>query len=184
VARGRRRFISLIVTLAFTLVSLDAARARADDYEPNVAASVLSGVAVALAPTIAGTAMIASGSSEAVRNGGLFLMQGGLTLAPFVSHAISREWTRGVVSSALPLAFTIAMGIVINWYPDLATDGSKDTRWPYVVLLAGTMLTSAGGIIDSALAKERAKKRNKKNRFAIAPVVGGVMNGIMIGGTL
>ncbi len=186
--RGRLRIVSLTVVLWFGLASLRARPSHADeDREPAVVASVLSGVAVALVPTLVGSALVASGQSNAVRNSGLFLMHGGLVLGPLVSHGIVGEWKRAAVATSLPLAFTVAMAAVVGVHPDLAYDGSKDTRSAYVVLLAGAILTSAGGIIDSMLAGDRYRKRKAKapkRSIAIAPMVGSVVNGIMIGGTL
>jgi hypothetical protein len=156
---------------------------RADPpYAPPVFWSMAAGMATGLVGLAVGGAMNAS-ESRSDKLAGTYLLMTGLTLAPAVSHLVAREWKRAAIFGAIPAAALLGMVGLLESVPGTLDEGNKDpVRVGYVILLAFGVVSSAGGIVDSLWAGERAKEREAAARVSVAPLVGGGRWGLALGG--
>src|SRR5262245_36728274 len=76
---------------------------------PPVAWSFAAGVATGLVSLAVGGALLASDSRDD-RIAGSYVVMSGLTLAPTVSHLVSREWGRAGIFGGLPALGLVGMG--------------------------------------------------------------------------
>jgi hypothetical protein len=169
----------LVATVA--LVSLaGAAAAEPDPSPPPVGWSVAAGVATALVPMAVGGALLGMGSSLDEKDAGIYLIQAGLILAPFVSHAIAGEWKRAAIFASIPaVAAATAIGLTAAT-PDVVTGGDRDYQKGLGVVVAVAVVASMGGVVDSLWAAER----KKASQITVAPLVGKQQVGLMFGGSL
>jgi hypothetical protein len=143
--------------------------------------SMAAGMATGLSSLAVGGAMSAS-DSRGDKLAGTYLMMSGLSLAPAISHLVAREWGRAAIFGALPTAALIGMVGLLEYEPDTLDAGNKSpTRYGYVILLAFGVVSSAGGIVDSLWAQERASKRAAQ-RVSVAPLVAPGQWGLVVGG--
>jgi hypothetical protein len=157
------------------------ATAAADELpeeSPSVAWSVGAGVVTALLPMAIGGGLFATDSFQA-KMAGTYVLLSGLALAPVVSHGIAREWGRAAVFGALPTAALLGMVWLLEDHPLVLVEGNKDdTRVAFYVLMAASVMSSAGGLVDSFWAPERAAAR----RVTVVPLVGRNLGGLAVGG--
>ena len=149
------------------------------EARPPVAWSFAAGVATGLVSLAVGGALLGSDSRDD-RIAGSYVVMSGLTLAPAVSHLVSREWGRAGIFGGLPALGLVSMGALLAVHPAVLDEGNKDdTRVAYVVLLAWGVVSSAGGLVDSLWAGERARARNN---LTLAPLVAPGRYGLSLGG--
>jgi hypothetical protein len=151
----------------------------APEPRPPVAWSFAAGLATGLVTLAVGGALLGSDARDD-RIAGSYVVMSGLTLAPVVSHLVSREWGRAGVFGGLPALGLIGMGWLLAEHPQVVDEGNKDdTRVAYVVILAWGVVSCAGGLVDSLWAGERW--RNRTN-LALAPMVAPGRYGLSLGG--
>ena len=136
---------------------------------------------MAIIPLAVGGGLLTT-DSQSSKQAGIYLMMSGLSLAPLVSHAVAKEWRRAAIFAAPPLACTLSMVTLLQLRPQTLDEPYKyPTRFVFAILLAGGVLSSVGGVVDSLWSAERARKRS---RLVIAPVVTPQFAGLSIGGSL
>jgi len=146
---------------------------------PPVAWSVAAGLATGLLSMAIGGALAAS-DDHGRQQAGTYVMMTGLALAPAVSHLVSKEWGRSAIFGALPTAALLGMVGLLEAHPQVTYEGNKDPhRTGYVVLIAVSIVSSAGGIVDSMWAGERARKR----QLTFAPMISRDRYGLALGGS-
>jgi hypothetical protein len=171
-----------LVLVAAAAVGAPAAEPAAGEPDPPVGWSLAAGVATALVPLAVGGGMLsAEGATTAMKEAGATVAVAGLALAPFVSHAVAREWRRAIYFSVLPVgaaAGTIALAFAKS---ELLTNSDRSWQVGFAVMFGAALFSSAGGLVDSAWAGERARARRA---VSLAPLVGGGRLGLALGGTL
>jgi hypothetical protein len=165
--------------------ALPAAPPPAATAGPNVRAALAVGAFTMLVPGILGGSRAALDGSPGQKAAGLLVASGGFALAPIFSHMITREWARAAAFGALPIATTIAATAFISQRPDAVYDGTSETRTAFAVLLGAGMLDAVIGLVDTALAGERARARAAPRRaHFVVPTFGPGSVGLAFGGLL
>jgi len=170
------------LVLAAVLCASVTARAG-DEQPPSVAWSLSAGLVTAIVPMAVGGGVTALNDDPGMRRAGIDTMCVGWAIAPFVSHAVAREWKRAAIFSAVPVAAAaVAIGLLEGSRPDdLLGSGTPPPRVAFVAALAFEVLASGVGLIDSLMAGERFRKRH---RFAVVPELGAGRVGLGVGGHL
>jgi hypothetical protein len=146
---------------------------------PPVAWSFVAGLATGLVSLAVGGALVATNNHDN-EVAGTYVIMSGLTLAPVVSHLVSREWGRAGIFGSLPALSLLGMTALLEEHVAVVNEGNKDdTRIAYVVLISWGILSSAGGLVDSLWAGERARNRN---RISLTPTLGAGRVGLSLGG--
>jgi hypothetical protein len=173
------------IVLVFLTIARSAAAAPGDDaIEPRVGLAVGTGVALAVAPMIAGGVMFAGSDDVGQRQAALWVALSGLTLAPVAGHLIVREWKRAGLFALAPLvgsALTLAM---VYPYPELLDHGTAPVRVTFGLGLSLAVMGAAVGLADLPGASDRWRRRHP---VAVAPVMmagagGGDGGGLAVGG--
>lgn len=147
--------------------------------------ALATGAATALLPLAIGAMATANAPVYAygLRNSGYVVAGAGLVLAPIVAHIVVGEWKRAAAFGAAPFAAEIAMIALVSAKPDAVFSGNMLSRASFGLLFAVDAFGAALGLVDVALAGERARSR-KLGGLTIVPRVGGGQIGIVVGGTL
>jgi hypothetical protein len=148
--------------------------------EPPVTAAILAGVATAMIPLSLGGVLASSGDEYSRKNAGLLLAGAGVALAPMVSHAVLREWKRGLLFSILPVASEIAMTSLLTAREDAVFKGTTLSRTTFALLFSVDVFGSAIGIVDAMMAGDRARGKG----FLFAPTISQNRVGFTFGGSL
>jgi hypothetical protein len=169
--------------LAFAVAILLALPARADEQSELRGAYAGIGLGTGLfvvAPTIGGT-LEANYTDIDIKRGGMYLLTGGLMLAPIVSHLFAREWGRAALFGAIPTAAFVSVVTLLQLHPDIFYDGDVVTRVTYGVMICVSALGSTVGMVDSLGAPGRIRARHR----SLAVVPGLVPRGgaLFVGGT-
>lgn len=149
--------IGVLVTAAVPARATPGSAANAAN-EPGASpgtTALVTGIAVAGASLAYGGTLLTTGRGLAVKRDGLIVMDTGLTLAPLVAHGVAGEWGRGALFGLVPAAGEIGMAVLLAAHPDAAVKGKNKSQRIYPVLLSLSVLGSALGIFDAALADER-----------------------------
>lgn len=104
----------------------------------------------------------------------------GFTLGPFVAHAITGQWLRGAVFSAVPLVSTIGNAIVLTGTSSQTIDLTplnQDQRLVFVFTSVG-LLGSIIGLVDAALFRP-----TNHASVRVAPTISRTSAGFVVGGT-
>lgn len=158
--------------------------------EPPVAVAVVSGAVTALVPMVLGVMHIAAQSptADGPRNVGFAVSGVGPALAPIVAHAVLGEWKRAAVFGAAPVAAEIGICAYVAAMPDSVFHGTKGSRTGFGLLYTAELLTSAVGLVDVMMARERARLDRRGPHILgglrVMPSVGPGHAGIVLGGTL
>jgi len=164
--RAGRDFRALAL-IAALVVSATPAVATAAENEPAVASggneaapsrgttALVTGIALAGASLVYGSTLLTTGRGLAVKRDGVIVMDTGLTLTPLLAHGIVGEWGRGALFTLAPAAGEIGMAILLAAHPDAPVKGKHKDQRIYPVLITVSVLGSALGIFDAALADER-----------------------------
>lgn len=188
-ARGLSAAMRIALSLLLALgsaaaepsLSLPARPAAPAPVDLPVGLSLAVGAATALVPLIVGTALVSIEGPLAERRAGIGVMVAGLALAPIVSHLIVGEWRRALGFGAVPVAAAAVMAVLLTQQDDVITDlGTPASRVPFVVVLCASLFASGVGLVDSALAGQRAQAR----RITVAPMLSGHLVGLAFAGTL
>ena len=117
--------------------------------------ALVTGLATAGASLAYGGFLLTSGHSLPAKHDGLYVMSLGLTLAPLVAHGVAGEWARGALFSIAPAIGGIGMAMLLAKRPDAPIKGKQKSQRIYPVLITVSVVGSAVGIFDAALADER-----------------------------
>ena len=166
------------VPIAASARSTSAAPARPG--EPPVLVAVAAGAVTAMIPVILGGTHAATGETLASKNVGLSVAGFGLALAPIISHVVVGEWKRAAAFGALPTATAIGAAVLLASRDDAVFDGTTLSRSTFGALFSLTVFSSAPGVVDAALAGERARAPG----LIVAPTLGKGHFGIGIMTTL
>jgi hypothetical protein len=133
------------------------------------------GVAIDAVSFAIGAALVGSdptGLDQA--KAGWITCSGGFTLGPFVAHAMTGQWLRGLAFSAAPLAGTIGNAIVLGAQTQTIDQMvlNPDQRLVYVFTSVG-LLGSVIGLLDVALFKH----------VRVAPTLSHGGGGFVVGGS-
>jgi hypothetical protein len=168
------------------MLALCAQPARAQPLDETgggakLAWSVGAGCGLALASMAIGGGLAAASDNDRQRKTGIEILAGGLALAPAVSHLIGGEGRRAAVFGGLSVSLAaVAIGLLEGSH-DLLNVGRRIHRVPFGAALAMELLVSTGGLVDSLMAGERARARQ---RVAVFPVVARHALGLSVGGPL
>lgn len=180
-----RSVLSIGLALAFAVAG--ARGARADEPDPGPPAfgwSIGAGVATALVPLAVGGGLLAVSSDHTTKHASIDLIAAGWALAPLVSHLVAHEWKRAAIFSVAPLVFgALAVGLLEGSTDDLLDNGTPPPRVVFGAALALELMASSVGIIDSMMARERARAR-KPPPVTIVPSFGRNQIGLSLGGAL
>jgi hypothetical protein len=162
-----------MVTAALCAAATSApAPAGADELPPDPRGTTALLVGAGVAGVSFGTGMTMTGTSGDgfVQNAGIVIAETGLVLAPIAAHAVAGEWKRGFIFAIAPLATEIGMLVLIDqWGEKLVTLAPLGTQYLYSALFTGSVLFSAIGIVDAALASGRAASDAPRAPPAPAP---------------
>ncbi|APR85123.1 Hypothetical protein A7982_10472 [Minicystis rosea] len=185
-----RRPLVLALTVFATAAPLQAAAAPPSEpvlvAEPPVGVALAAGAATALIPLGLGALRTADGATRPARNAGFLVAGAGLALSPIISHIVVGEYARAAVFGAAPVAAEIAMIALTSVNPDAVFAGTTVTRTTFGVLFSVGVFGAALGLVDVALAGGRARERAAKPRTGlhVAPLFGGGVTGLSVGGIL
>ena len=137
------------------------------------------GAAIDAATFAVGVALVGSdpaGFDQA--RAGWITCSAGFAVGPFVAHAITGQWLRGAVFSAVPLAATIGNAGVLASTSSQTIDVTplnQDQR--FIVVLTGVgLLGSVIGLVDVLLFKPKTSVR-------VAPTMSRTGAGFVVGGS-
>ncbi|MEO7328105.1 MAG: hypothetical protein ABI193_05980, partial [Minicystis sp.] len=148
--------------------------------EPNITGALLAGVATSLIPLTFGGLLASSGAENRDRNTGILIAGAGFALAPIVSHAVLREWRRGLLFSIFPVAGEVAIASLLHAKEDAVFQGATLSRTTFALLFSVNVFGSAVSLVDVMMAGDRAKKRG----FLFAPNISQNRVGFTFGGPL
>ena len=166
---------SLAFPAVLSAALLLASPARADGPDPAVA--FVLGAATVLAGFAVGGTFIASNQGDAAKaEAGWFVIEGGFSAAPLVSHAVIGEWGRGAVWAAIPTATTLATIPVFSLDGAAVEHGTLPEQRVMWGLFCGGLAVSMAGVVDTVFSAARA--------VHVSPVVGAGGAGVTVGGVL
>jgi hypothetical protein len=131
-------------------------------------------------PVILGGTHAATGETLASKNMGLSVAGFGLALAPIISHVVVGEWKRAAAFGALPMTTAIGAAVLLASSDDAVFDGTTLSRTTFGALFSLTVFGAALGVVDAALAGDRARAPG----VIVAPTLGKGHFGIGIMTTL
>jgi len=170
--------------IAFSLASLVCAtfvtnECRADDTSTDYA--LFAGAATIVVPLSIGSALVANGADLHMENLGVGIMEGGLVLAPLVTHLVTGETKRGLAFSAVPAFFAAGTATLFAFVPDTIEGGKLHIQYTFAATFIGCFLGSTIGVVDGLFAPVRARDRA---RVTVLPMIGRGQTGLAIGGAL
>jgi hypothetical protein len=169
---------ALLSSLAFAASMLVAVPSRAAPPDPALA--VLAGAATMVAGFTAGGVLLGTSNASASQdNAGWLTMETGFVLAPIVSHGMVSEWTRGLAYAVAPIAGEVATAELFYVTPVAVEHGTLPAQRVMWTLFGIGLFSAAAGVVDTALAGERAR-----TAVRVVPTVGRGGVGIEIGGAL
>ena len=142
------------------------AAAPARQEEPRAPNALVTGFVIAGGSLAAGGYVLASDRSLDAKRHGLYLMHGGLTLAPLAAHLVAGEWRRGAIFSLAPALAGMGMVALLALTPEAPIRGKNKSQRIYPVLITVGVLGSAVGIFDAAFVDERRAERQRA--FAVS----------------
>jgi hypothetical protein len=152
---------------------------RAETSPPQTDGFV-AGASVFLAGFVVGGVLIATNNDDDNQtNAGWLTMDAGFALAPFVSHALTGEWTRALWFSAVPSACLAGSAALVAVHPATILHGTLEDQRAIWAFFGGGLLSSLVGVVDSALAGKRAKRA-----LALTPLPGPGQIGLGLGAEL
>jgi len=163
----RLTVVGVVLWLTVPSIASPAETVKGAPKESPVAWAMAVGIATALVPLTVGAALYAEGDSLAAKRAGFYVLEGGLALAPLLSHAVVREWTRGLVLTALPLAAFGGVVTLLELRPRPLNKTDPTGEFVLWSLVSASLLSAMIAVVDSAAAGERAR-----SRLRLAPATG------------
>ena len=155
---------------------------------PRPMLGLAAGAATSFVSLALGTTFLARAETRTGRNRGLLLGQGGMSLSPFLAHAVVGEFGRGALFSIVPVLGEIGMAALVSKAPNIVTTGGASEQFTFIALLATTVLASGAGVVDVAYADDRAaaatRKKSAFDGLRVTPIFGHGLGGLSLGGIL
>jgi hypothetical protein len=182
----RRLVVGGLVLCALSQLAVADPAGAAKPYDPPLGWSVGAGVATAMVPLAVGGGLLATTQDSTVKHAGIEVIAAGLALAPVVSHLIAHEWKRAAIFGVVPLVFgALAVGLLEGYRKDdLLDDGTPTPRVAFGAALAVELFASGAGLVDSLMARERARTRSQTRGLRIVPTFGKNQIGLSLGGSM
>jgi hypothetical protein len=114
--------------------------------DADAARALAVGVLVAGLGLAAGGAAFSASTTDGNRVEAVYLAQGGLTLAPLVSHAMLGEYRAGAMAALPPASATAGMFTFLTIEPHAVTGGGTFEQYTFSILLAATVFSSIFGV--------------------------------------
>jgi hypothetical protein len=114
--------------------------------DADAARALAVGVLVAGLGLAAGGAAFSASTTDGKRVESVYLAQGGLTLAPLVSHAMLGQYGAGAVAALPPAGASVAMFTFLTIKPHAVTGGGTLGQYTFSILLAATVFSSIFGV--------------------------------------
>jgi hypothetical protein len=150
--------------------------------EVPVALSVGLGLTLALAPMVVAGGMAAQASDARTRKRSLEVLAAGLALGPVLSHLIAGEGSRAAVFGGVTLTAAVMSTALLETLPRILDDTKHPACVALGATLAGLLVASGYGLVDSLMAGERSKKR--RLRLELQPTIGPSMMALGIKGRM
>lgn len=153
-----------------------------DAFRAFAVGSVLSAV-----PFGIGTALTTSSHEQGTQNAGVYTLQSGLALAPFVSHAMVGEYRRGLYFSIAPVVGSASMMALLAINPDAVTHASLEVQRYYYFMVVASVLGGGIGVVDTLFHPSREASREPRRTqrsLRIAPILSPGNYGLSVGGAL
>lgn len=146
---------------------------------PDPALAWLVGASVFIGGFLVGGPLLASANDdESAARAGWLAIESGFVLAPFASHAVVGEWTRGLAFSATPAAALGGSAVLFGIVPGAIDHGEAPARVTEWSCMTAGLLTGIAGVVDATFADRRARS------ISVAPMTGSGQLGLIVGGTL
>ncbi len=136
--------------------------------EPPVALSVGLGLTLALGPMVVAGGLTALASDTRTRKRSIEVLAAGLAVAPIVSHLVAGEGARAAVFGGVTLTAAVLSTALLETVPRILDDTKDPACVVLGAALAGLLVTSGYGLVDSLMAGERARAA----RLELAPEIG------------
>lgn len=164
------RLASALSVSAWLLAApaLASAAAPASPEEARAPSALVTGFVIAGGSLAAGGYLLAGDGTLDAKHNGLYLMHGGLTLAPLAAHAVGGEWWRGAAFSIVPALAGGGMVALLAATPEAPIRGKNKSQRIYPVLITVAVLGSALGIFDAALVDERRAEKRRPPAVSLA----------------
>lgn len=160
---------------------------RREESEDATFRAFAVGSLLAAVPFGIGTAVTTASHEQDTQNAGVYTLQGGLSLAPFVSHAMLGEYKRGVLFSIPPLIGSGSMMALLAMNPDAVSHASLETQRFYYFMLVASVLGGGIGVVDTLFHPSREPSRETprtQGSLRIAPILSPGNYGLSVGGAL
>jgi hypothetical protein len=146
---------------------------------PDPALALLVGASVFVGGFLVGGALLANANDdEGVARAGWLTIEGTFALAPFASHAVAGEWSRGLAFSAIPAAGVAGTAVVLGIVPGAIDHGEAPARVTIWSCMTAGLLTGIAGVVDATFADRRVRS------VTVAPMTGSGELGLVVGGPL
>jgi hypothetical protein len=159
--------------------SASTARPESQPSDADAIRAFATGVAIAGASLAAGGAVFANNRSQTVRVDAIYLADGGLTLAPFVAHAMASGWKDGLTAALPTAASSAAMVGFLTYEPHAVNRGEVLSQYTFSILLAASVFSSIFEVT-----RVLPLQPSESQRVSIAPSVGPREFGLRVGGRL
>jgi hypothetical protein len=179
---ARRKLLTCACLVAVIMGSARPAGAEGEASSPSDGEAVrafATGATVAGLALAVGGGVFASNRSDTSRIGGIYVMEGGLTLAPLVSYAMLGDWRAGAMAALPPAASSAGMVVFLTLDPHAVTAGNTFGQYTFSLLLAATVFSSMFEV-----SRVLPAGRPVGSRVSIVPSVGPRQVGLQIGGRL
>jgi hypothetical protein len=160
--------------LALALAAQLPAEPPPDDAPP---VGLVAGAAVAIAPLVAGSLLMAHDQSPQLEKAGVIVMASGFVLAPVVAHGLEGSWKRAALFGGLTLALSAGAVVVMEEIDAFSPHTGNDQRIPMKIMLPLAMTTSAFGVVMSAFDRRGLAPAARLSLW-LAPAAGGVATGV------
>jgi len=162
---------------------------RREETEDAAFRAFAVGSLLSAVPFAIGTAVTSSSHEQSTQNAGVYTLQGGLALAPLVSHVMLGEYKRGLLFSIAPVIGSGSMITLLEIHPDAVTHASLEVQRYYYFMVVASVLGGGIGVLDTLFQPSREALRERSSSRAqgslhIAPILSPGNYGLSLGGAL
>ena len=160
---------------------------RREEAEDRAFRAFVVGSLTAAVPFSVGTMVTSSSHEQSTQNAGVYTLQGGLLLAPLVSHAMLSEWKRGLLFSIAPAVGSGSMITLLAINPDAVSHASLEVQRMYYFMVVASVLGGGIGVVDTLFNPSREPSREPprpQGSLRLAPILSPGHYGLSIGGAM
>ncbi len=160
---------------------------RREEAEDAAFRAFAVGSVLAAVPFGVGSVMTTSSHEQSTQNAGVYTLQTGLFVAPFVSHAMVGEYKRGLLFSIAPAVGSGSMAVLLAMNPDAVSHASLETQRSYYFMIVASVLGGGVGVVDTLFHPSREPSREPprtQGSLHIAPILSPGNYGLSVGGAL